>query len=181
MLTGDSIQSFVQRGKFSGEKKLVIEPFDPRQVNPNSYNLCLHPELFHYEPDVLLDLKKDPLFEGRKVRILEDGFMLLPGHLYLGSTVEHTETHGLIPCIEGRSSIARYGIEIHISAGFGDIGFCGHWTLEITCVVPVRIYAGIEICQISYHEPSGRIAQTYNGKYQNDKRPEPSKLHQELT
>lgn len=65
--------------------------------------------------------------------------------------MEYTETHKFVPMLEGRSSVGRLGISIHSTAGFGDIGFCGYWTLEISCVQPVRIYSGVDICQIYYH------------------------------
>ena len=74
--------------------------------------------------------------------------MLEPNRLYLGRTGEHTETKNLVPMLEGRSSIGRLGLFVHVTAGFGDVGFRGFWTLEIFCVQPIRIYSGLEICQI---------------------------------
>ena len=102
-----------------------------------------------------------------------------PGRLYLGRTVEYTETKGYVPMIEGRSSIGRLGMFIHVTAGFGDVGFCGYWTLEISCIQPVRIYPGIEICQIFYHEITGDVIE-YNGKYQNSKDIQQSLIFKEL-
>jgi deoxycytidine triphosphate deaminase len=57
-----------------------------------------------------------------------------------------------VPMLEGRSSTGRLGLFIHVTAGFGDIGFAGFWTLEIFCVQPVKIYPDVEICQIYYHD-----------------------------
>jgi dCTP deaminase len=82
--------------------------------------------------------------------------------------------------IEGRSSIGRLGIRIHATAGFGDIGFSGNWTLEIDVVQPVKIYAGIEICQIFYHTTLGGLTKTYKGKYQGSKLPLPSAIWKEF-
>ena len=68
--------------------------------------------------------------------------------------------------LNGRSSVGRLGICIHITAGFGDIGFNGTWTLEITAIKPVRVYPNIEICQVSYFTPYGESKIKYDGRYQ---------------
>ena len=97
-----------------------IEPFNDKQLNPNSYNLTLHHELLVYE-EVVLDLKQPNRF--RRLEIPNDGLVLSPNQLYLGRTTEYTETKNLVPMIEGRSSLGRLGLFVHITAGFGDIGF----------------------------------------------------------
>jgi dCTP deaminase len=97
--------------------------------------------------------------------IPEEGFVLLPGQLYLGSTVEYTETHGYVPMLEGRSSLGRLGVCVHVTAGFGDVGFKGFWTLEIYCLHPVRVYPFQRVCQIYYHKIQGDYV-PYQGKYQ---------------
>ncbi len=157
-------------------REIIIEPFNERQLNSNSYNLKLHNELAVYESSIL-DAKKDNRIS--KIAIPQKGIILNPGRLYLGRTVEYTETKGYVPMIEGRSSIGRLGMFIHVTAGFGDVGFCGYWTLEISCIQPVRIYPGIEICQIFYHEITGDVIE-YNGKYQNSKDIQQSLIFKEL-
>ena len=126
-----------------------IDPFDPTKINPNSYNLTLHDELMVYE-EVVLDMAKAN--RVRRIEIPKEGIILSPNQLYLGRTVERTHTRNLVPQIEGRSSVGRLGLFVHVTAGFGDVGFEGFWTLEMFAVQPVRIYAGTEICQIIYHE-----------------------------
>ena len=69
--------------------------------------------------------------------------MLSPHQLYLARTAERTVTHNLVPQIEGRSSVGRLGLFVHVTAGFGDVGFSGYWTLEMFAVHPVRIYPGV--------------------------------------
>ena len=96
--------------------------------------------------------------------IPEDGFVLQPGTLYLGSTLEYTETHAHVPFLEGKSSMGRLGIDIHATAGKGDVGFCNHWTLEISCIQPVRIYAGMPVGQLIYFVVDGDIENAYNTK-----------------
>ena len=155
-----------------------IDPFNPTQLNPNSYNLSLHNELLVYE-EVVLDLKQPNRF--RRLTIPEEGLVLSPNQLYLGRTCEYTETHNLVPQIEGRSSIGRLGLFVHVTAGFGDIGFKGYWTLEMFAVQPIRIYPAVQICQIFYHQVCGEICEYSSEKYQNNRDIQPSMLYKELS
>jgi dCTP deaminase len=98
----------------------------------------------------------------------------------LGRTVERTETHNLVPMIEGRSSVGRLGLFVHVTAGFGDVGFCGYWTLEMFAVQAVRIYPGVPICQIFYHEITGEITEYQSDKYQHNHDIQPSLMFKEL-
>jgi dCTP deaminase len=155
---------------------IVIRP-RPEKIGPNSVNLRLHEELLVYtEPE--LDMKKDN--PTRRITIPKEGLVLQPGELYLGRTVEFTHTKNLVPILDGRSSIGMLGIEVHISAGLGDVGFEGFWTLEITVVKPTRVYAGVEVCQISYHPVEGAVDEEYKGKYNNNLDVQASRLWQEL-
>jgi dCTP deaminase len=158
-------------------KDIQITPFSENQLNPNSYNLRLHNELLVYTQPVL-DMKSKN--ETSLITIPDSGLALKPGILYLGRTVEHTRTDNLVPLIEGRSSIARLGLFIHITAGFGDVGFDGFWTLEIFCVQPIIIYPNIEICQIFYHTIEGDFDRYTSKKYQHNKGIQPSLLYTEL-
>ena len=158
-------------------ENIKISPFEPKNLNPNSYNLSLHPDIMTYE-EVVLDMRKANRI--RRMSIPESGMVLEPNRLYLGRTVEHTETHNLIPMIEGRSSIGRLGLFVHITAGFGDVGFKGFWTLEMFAVQPVRIYPGVSICQIFYHQICGDIEEYKSDKYQNNTDIQPSLLYREL-
>jgi dCTP deaminase len=156
---------------------IVIEPFDPARLNPNSYNLTLHHELLTYE-EVVLDMRCPN--RTRRLTIPPEGLVLNPQQLYLGRTVEYTETRNLIPMIEGRSSIGRLGLFVHITAGFGDVGFRGYWTLEMFAVQPVRIYPGVPICQIIYHQIVGDVREYRSDKYQDNRDIQPSLLYKEM-
>ncbi|URZ02751.1 dCTP deaminase [Clostridium felsineum] len=158
-------------------RDIVIEPFTEKQINPNSYNLKLHNELLVYDEEVL-DMKKPN--STKKLIIPEEGIVLQPRKLYLGRTVEYTETDKYVPMLEGRSSVGRLGVFIHVTAGFGDVGFKGYWTLEIFCVEPIRIYPGVEICQIYYHDVGGEYEKYSNGKYQNNNGIQPSLLYKDF-
>jgi len=157
-------------------KDILIEPFEPSQLNPNSYNLTLHDEMMVYE-EVVLDMAKAN--RVRRFSIPEKGLVLSPNQLYLGRTAERTVTHNLVPQIEGRSSVGRLGLFVHVTAGFGDVGFAGYWTLEMYAVQPVRIYPNIPICQIFYHEVAGQLSE-YSSKYQHNHDIQPSLLFEEL-
>ena len=158
-------------------KDIVIEPFDESRLNPNSYNLALHDELMVYE-ELVLDMRKKN--RVRRIPVPREGFVLQPGQLYLGRTAERTETHNLVPMIEGRSSVGRLGLFVHVTAGFGDVGFCGYWTLEMFAIQPVRVYPGVPICQIFYHDLRGEITEYDSDKYQHNTDIQPSLLFQEL-
>jgi len=155
-----------------------IDPFDESKLNPNSYNLSLHDELLVYE-EVVLDMRKSNRVE--RVKIPEEGLVLTPNQLYLGRTIERTETHNLVPMIEGRSSIGRLGLFVHVTAGFGDVGFCGYWTLEMFAVQPVKIYPGVQICQLFFHQIHGDITEYSSEKYQHNRDIQPSMLFRELS
>jgi len=158
---------------------IIIDPFEEEHLNPNSYNLSLSNQLKVYK-DFPLDAKKEN--STMLIEMPEDGFLLEPGRLYLASTNEYTETRNLVPRLDGRSSIGRLGIFVHVTAGFGDIGFRGYWTLELACWHPVVIYPNMRICQISFHQVCGNPSINYSGRYQDAKTKEPqeSRLHQTL-
>jgi len=158
-------------------KEIIIEPFDEKKINPNSYNLTLNNELLVYE-NQLLDMKK--LNPVRHLIIPEGGLQLEPNRLYLGRTNEFTKTDGYVPMLEGRSSTGRLGLFIHVTAGFGDVGFAGYWTLEIFCVQPIIIYPNVEICQIYYHDIDGEYEPYHSGKYQNNSGIQPSLMYKDF-
>ena len=156
-------------------KDIDISPFDEKQLNPNSYNLRLHEKLLVYDEPVL-DMKTP----NHEIIIPETGLVLETGKLYLGRTLEHTHTDNLVPMLEGRSSIGRLGLFVHITAGFGDVGFNGFWTLEMLCVQPIRIYPEIQICQIFYHSIEGDFEPYKSGKYQDNEGIQPSLLFKDF-
>jgi dCTP deaminase len=156
---------------------IIIEPFSPLQVNPNSYNLRLHHEILMYD-EPILDMKKKHHLQ--ELIIPEEGLIFHPGKLYLGRTVEYTRTDNLVPMLEGRSSIGRLGLFIHITAGFGDVGFAGYWTLEMYCVQSIRVYPNVEICQIFYHTIEGAYDRYVSNKYQNNTSVQPSMLYKDF-
>ena len=172
MLTGAEIMARVSTGD------IEITDFDMSRLNPNSYNLRLGDKLKIYEVALnggTLDSKATN--KTIEITIPDEGYVLQPGILYIGSTIERTRCDNLVACIDGRSSIGRLGICIHLTAGFGDVGFEGNWTLEITAVHPVRIYKGMEICQVYFETVEGSTCMKYCGKYQGQTEPTESRMH----
>ena len=140
---------------------IVISPFDADNLGTNSYDVHISKYLAVYENEVL-DAKKHN--RVKEIVMDEEGYVLKPGVLYLGVTEEYTETHNFVPFLEGKSSVGRLGIDIHATAGKGDVGFCNTWTLEISCVQPVRIYPGMPIGQLIYFTIEGDINNYYHSK-----------------
>lgn len=140
---------------------IVIEPFDRKNLGSNSYDVHLGKYLAMYN-DTTLDAKKHNKITH--FEIPEEGYVLQPHMLYLGVTLEYTETHAHVPFLEGKSSTGRLGIDIHATAGKGDVGFCNAWTLEISCVQAVRVYAGMPIGQLIYFPVEGEVLNAYNSK-----------------
>lgn len=224
MLTGKQIQREVERGN------MVIDPWNPAQLNPNSYNLCWSEKLKIYKKTLpLLEWYKrvekqrehrrelgmatsldaapgkpvlEPLDMSVKeetvdIEIPKEGLLLFPEMLYLAATVEYAGSDYFVPELHGRSSMGRLGVFVHVTAGFGDLGFSGHpemddgrgntipdtraqWTLEVVTVHPIRVFAGVQVCQICFAKPVqdqnlGELPR-YQGKYVADRGPKASGL-----
>lgn len=155
-------------------KEIVIEPYNKKCLGSNSYDVHLSKYLATYKNDVL-DAKEHNQIEHFEISE-PDGIILAPGKVYLGSTLEYTETHAHVPFLEGKSSVGRLGIDIHATAGKGDVGFCNHWTLEISVAQPVRVYAGMPIGQLIYFDVEGDVKTLYSDKASakyNKKTPKP--------
>ncbi len=158
------------------EKKIVIDPFNRYQLNPNSYNFTLGKKLLVYN-DYILDVKKENSF--RELEIPEEGLTLAPGTVYLGYTEEVIGSDYFVPVIRGRSSIGRLGLFINITADLIDLGAIGQVTLQLNAVQPVTIYAGMQIGQVTFWTVSGSI-EKYKGRYQSSVGPVASKMYQDF-
>jgi dCTP deaminase len=155
ILTDQEILNGIEQGS------ILVEPFRRECLGSNSYDVHLGKTLAVYK-DRVLDAKKHNLIETFEMP--EDGYVLEPNVLYLGVTQEYTETFKHVPFLEGKSSVGRLGIDIHATAGKGDVGFCNYWTLEISVKQAVRVYPGMPIGQLIYFEVKGDIITPYNTK-----------------
>jgi len=143
------------------KKSIVIIPFDRRCLGCNSYDVHLGENLAVYRSKNLDARKHNKI---KHLKIPDKGFVLRPNELYLGVTEEYTETHKHVPFLDGKSSVGRLGIDIHATAGRGDVGFCNHWTLELSVRKPVRVYAGMPIGQLYYFKVDGKVLEPYGKK-----------------
>src|SRR5688500_16951299 len=155
VLTDTQILEAIDRGD------IVITPFDRAGLGTNSYDVHLARYLAVYK-DKDLDAKRHNEIEHFEIG--PEGYVIQPGELYLGVTEEYTETHCAVPFLEGKSSVGRLGIDIHATAGKGDVGYCNTWTLEISVTQQVRVYHGMPIGQLIYFEVKGEIENFYNQK-----------------
>ena len=160
------------------EGRIIIDPFDPSMVGPNSVDLRVGNKLLthiisdeypHIDPR-----KKHPMKEHV---IPEEGRVLLPGECYLGSTIEVAGSDYYVPMLETRSGYARCTLSSHTSAGFGDVAFKRQWVLEITVIKPVLIRPGDSICQVYFQTLKGTVLRPYKGKHANQEGPTPSLIY----
>ena len=181
ILSDRSLRESIERGR------IVVEPFDPATIQPSSIDVRVDGlfRVFRNHTAGVLDVKQD--LERRSPsssRSPTDGvFMLHPGEFVLGSTLERVALpDDLVARIEGKSSLGRLGLLIHSTAGFIDAGFDGHVTLELANVasLPITIYPGMKIGQISFMEMSTPAERPYGkgatgSKYQGQRGPTPSR------
>jgi len=172
---------------------IIISPFDEKYLNPVSVDLTLAPEfktytketkickwnelpewviynkLFteyvpgQYKYEDCLDVKVKA--ETQTLSIPKEGFVLMPGEVYLYAVNERIGVKGNIRAkVEGKSSLGRLGLFIHITAGFIDPGFEGSLVLELVATRPIKVYPDMKICQIEFARVEGEIEESYDQK-----------------
>jgi dCTP deaminase len=170
ILSGVQIQAEIEA------HEIEIDPFDPAQLNPASYDLTLGDEVVQYNvfSDQILDVKKE--WPIHREMIGQDGFIIYPNAGYLMHTRERIYTEHFVPVLDGKSSLGRLFVSIYQTAGYGDPGFNGQYTLEVTTLYPIRLYAGMRIAQMRFHCMDGPV-KLYDGQYtgENSKGPVPSR------
>lgn len=170
ILTGTEIGKMVKGGA------ITLEPFDSSLMNPNSYNYRLGDTLLEITDDVI-DTKKS--YTTKEIKIPDSGYILQPGKIYLGVTVERIGSTKFVPSLIGRSSLGRLGLFLQITADLGHIGTSHHWTLELKCVQPLKVYSHMRIGQVSFWKPEGLelLTESYEkigGNYANYSLPQPT-------
>jgi dCTP deaminase len=161
ILSGDAIRAAVACGD------VVIEPFDEAQVGPNSYDFRLGNRCKTYKERVLDPLKPNEVVESI---IPPEGMLLSPGRIYLVNTLETMGSPKYVPIIRGRSSTGRLGLFIDVTADLGDLGSINQWTLQLVPILPILIYPGILIGQVTFWSTKGAPA-AYNGRYKGRESP----------
>jgi dCTP deaminase len=181
ILTGAEIKKQIEHGNID------ISPYNPARIEPNSFDLTLgkgvkvykeavatHPRIklsnhakSFRRSQMLLPVASedeyDPYLDARKpnetvdYEIDESGWMLKPDILYLMHTQEQTFTKNYVTELTGKSSVGRLGIIVHFTAAHAETGFEGQWTLEVSAMHPVKIYAGMPIAQMLFHTIEGEV------------------------
>jgi dCTP deaminase len=142
---------------------ILIEPFSQENIQPSSYDLSLDGEFLIPIPDRRIDLRVDDP-KDHMDRLRCDEYTLKPGASILGSTIEVVKCpHYLSSRIEGKSSIGRLFVAVHITAGVIDAGWYGQITLEIVNHGPweIILWKGMKIAQISYFKLTGQCETPY--------------------
>lgn len=170
IVTGKLIEKEVKKNR------ITISPFLEENINPNSYNFRLDKYLKVYKGS-LLDSKKNCEYE--LIEIPKEGYILQPNKLYLANTVERLGSKKYVPTYNARSSVARLGLFINLSATLCDIGFEGQITMQLYSVNPVKIYPYMNIGQIMFWKPLGKI-NLYKGKYQGSTGVQTTKIYQDF-
>lgn len=153
ILGGLAIKAAVEAGK------IRIDPWDPDLLNPVSVDLRLGRMIRIYmcgtTPANAIDCRRKETIGYAGYEMTSVGFLLQPGRLYLMHTVERVWTESFVPVLDGKSSVGRLGIHVHVTAGYGDPGFDGQYTLEVVAHQYVVVYPGMRFCQMRFHEISG--------------------------
>ena len=160
ILTGSAIAQQRQRGA------ITIEPFDQVHLNPNSYN-------FHLHHRILIPTSRKDKWKLRSID--KRGVVLFPGKLYLAATAEVMGSDENVVTLLGKSSIGRLGVFLNITADLGHLGCRSRWTLEITVVKAVRVYAGMCIGQVAFWRTTSLRMNKYNGRYHCHLEPVPNR------
>ncbi|GAA1889784.1 dCTP deaminase [Asanoa iriomotensis] len=170
ILTGPEIVHRRERGE------ITIDPFDLSCVSPNSYDFHLSADIGWYTVDVLDCRSENPFARST---IPAQGMVLEPHRIYLVSTAEKMGSAHFVPIIRARSSTARLGLFVHVTADLIDIGSINHWTLQLHAVQPVRVYPGMRVGQVTFWRAFGDI-ELYDGKYQGSTLPMPSQIFRDF-
>lgn len=162
ILNGDQILVRLKLGE------IQISPADRIKLGTNSIDVHLAPVIKRPFAPQVIDPENPSEIKYDEIDLDRTQFILGPDDFILGSTYEYCSNNAkdLVPMIEGLSSLGRYGLSVHQTAGFGDIGFCGNWTLELSCKRPIILKPRMRIAQLFWLKTESTLLR-YKGRYQN--------------
>jgi len=147
---------------------IIINPYNEEQLNPNSYDVRLGQHIWVQKRGNIIFNREQPETEFNLIKVKDgQGFNFQPGEFYLAHTEEFIGSlDKCAPHLMTKSSPARCGLQVHLSAGFGDVGFANRWALEIVNLgkKPVRVYPGERIAQVAWTH-TGPVRRPYQGRY----------------
>lgn len=152
ILTGSKIKEEIETGN------ITIEPFASDQINPNSYNYRLGTTL------KVFDRFDNNRAVFNEIKIPKQGYVLEPRKIYLANTKEIIGSSKYAMSLIGRSSMGRYGLFLQCSANLGHTNSRHRWTLEIVAALPIKLYPGMIIGQVSFWRNFGNVKK-YQGQY----------------
>ncbi len=156
--------------------KIDIQPFHPERATTNSYDLALGNRFVQYTSSVI-DPKVPP--EYREIIADERGIVMKKGDFLVGHTAEIIGSDYFVPIIHARSSIARLGLFVHVTADLVDLGMHGNLSFQLYATLPIKLYPGMLVGQVSFWVPKGEI-ELYKGKYQGANGPRSSEVYRDL-
>jgi dCTP deaminase len=177
VLSDRTIREYLASGR------LGIDPYDPSLVQPSSVDVRVSSEfrVFQNNRQPFIDVRRPSQDLTDIVTMVDDEpFILHPGEFVLGSTLERVSIpDDLVARLEGKSSLGRLGLLIHSTAGYIDPGWDGQITLELSNVarLPITIYPGMPIGQISFLTLTTPVDNPYRGKYQGQVGPTASEYY----
>jgi dCTP deaminase len=194
ILSGLTIKKMVESGDIEIDPWDPTHVNFGDRLNPASYDLTLGPHVAVYSDVVVgefgsllpgsqlrpigyyndlpskngyIDVrKKNPV---KRYEMDDKGLLLMPGIGYLMHTAERIKTDRFNPILDGKSSIGRLFLAVHVTAGYGDAGFDGQYTLEVIVTHPTIVVPGMRFCQMRFHTIVGEV-ETYGkkGNYQGE-------------
>jgi dCTP deaminase len=170
ILTGTAIVREVARAK------IRIDPFDASRATTNSYDLTLGSEFIRYT-EATIDPRKPNAYE--RFHVGAEGLQMAAGDFLLGHSAEIVGSDHYVPIIHAKSGVARLGLFVHITADIIDIGSHGHVSFQLHSTLPIRLYPGMTIAQVSFWKPKGKIV-LYDGRYQGSRGPRASEVHRDF-
>lgn len=160
----------------------LVTPLHPKATGPCSIDLHLGSSLLRLPYGQTLDPEQDQAAIWVEAPLRDDGrWMIGARELYLGATLEHvTVPDDQMALLHGISSLGRYGLLIHLTAGLVDGGWNGNLTLEIVSMGgPIYLRPGMRVAQLTFHWLDGAAETPYVGRYRNDDKPTPSRAYQD--
>jgi dCTP deaminase len=170
ILTGKEIHKQYNDGLIN------IQPFNPEHVSTNSYDLRLGHTFLSYTTDLIDPAKKVP---HEIFNVGPEGIVMKPGQFLLGHSMESLGSDKYVPIIHAKSGTARLGLFVHVTADLIDIGSHGQVTFQLLATLPVKLYPGMRIGQVSFWQPKGEIS-LYQGKYQSSIGPRASEVYKDF-